>query len=69
MCSFQMCIIWFPDTIFLMYLNEVLPPDTSEVFLHGTIFDKTPFCVGERQRTCMLVNNECSSRYSRVGDF
>ena len=40
----------------------VLPPNAFEAFLHGTIFD-----VGENKG--MLVNNECSSWYNRVGDF
>ena len=31
------------------------------------IFDKAVFCLGERQG--MLVNNECTSWYNRVGDF
>ena len=36
-------------------------------FLHGSIFNITAVCLREKQR--MLVNNECSSRYSRVGNF
>ena len=49
----------------------VLPPDAFETFLHGSIFDKTAFRLLERQGTCtcLLVNNECSSWYNRVGDF
>ena len=37
-------------------------------FLRDSIFDKTAFCLGEKQG--MLVNNECSSWYNRVvGDL
>ena len=38
-------------------------------FLPGIIFDKTTFCLGEKQG--MLVNDECSSwcNRSRVGEF
>ena len=49
------------------YLKEVLPPDTYEAFLHGSNFDKAAFCLGEKQG--MLVNDESSFGYSRVGDF
>ena len=45
----------------------VLPPDAFETFLHGSILDKTAFCLGEKQG--MLVNDEYSSWYNRVGDF
>ena len=49
------------------YLKTVLPPDAFETFLCGSIFDKTAFCLGEKQG--MLVNDECSSWYNRVGNF
>ena len=43
--------------------------NSSEAFLHGSIVDKSAFCVGEKQG--MLANDECtcSSWYNRVGDF
>ena len=37
------------------------------MFCHGCISDKVVLCSGDKQG--MLVNNECSSWYSRVGDF
>ena len=36
-------------TIFWDYLKQVLPPDTFEAFLFASIFDKTAFCLGEKQ--------------------
>ena len=39
---------------------------TFETLLCGSIFDKTSFCLGEKEG--MLVNNECSAWYNRVGD-
>ena len=42
--------------IFGDFLKEVLFPDTFEAFLCGSIFDKTPFCLGEKQG--MLLNDE-----------
>ena len=56
-----------PKTNFLDYLKKVLPVDTFEAFLRGSIFNKTAFCSGEKQG--MLVNDECSSWYNKVGDF
>ena len=54
--------------VFLDYLKEVLPPDTFEAFLHGSIFDKTAVHLGEKQ--AMLVNNKCRLLwYNRVGIF
>ena len=38
-----------------------------ETFLLGSIFDKTVFCLGEKE--AMLVNDECSSWYNREGNF
>ena len=38
-----------------------------EAFLHGSIFDRTAFCFGEKQG--MLVNDECSRWCNRVGNF
>ena len=34
---------------FLDYLKTVLPPDAFEAFLHDSIFDESPFCLGERK--------------------
>ena len=51
---------------FLDYM--VLLPDAFETFLRGSIFDKTSFCLGEKEGTGMLIHNECSSWYNKVGD-
>ena len=37
------------------------------VHIHVHVFNKIVFCLGEKQ--CMLVNDECSSWYNRVGNF
>ena len=52
---------------FLDYLKTILPPDAFETFLRVSIFDKTAFCLGEEQG--MLIKDECSSWYNRVGNF
>ena len=52
---------------FLDCFKMVLPPNAFEAFIHGSIFDKTVFCLGEKQG--MLVSYEYSSWYNRVGDF
>ena len=52
---------------FLNYLKMVLPPDAFETLLCGSLFDKTAFCLGEKEG--MLVNVECSSWCNRVGYF
>ena len=49
------------------YMKQVLASEAFETFTHGSIFDKAVFCVGEKQG--MLVNDECSSWYDKVGDF
>ena len=64
---FRMCLIWFTATNFMDYLKEVLRPDTFKAAFQGSVFDKTAFHLGEKQG--MLVNNECSSWYNRVGNF
>ena len=46
----------FPENIFLDSLNKVLHLDTLEAFLHGSVFDKTAFCSGEKQG--VLVSDE-----------
>ena len=48
-------------------MKQVLTLKAFEAFTHGTIFDKAVFCWGEKQS--MLVNDECSSWYNKVGDF
>ena len=52
---------------FLDYTKQVLTSEVFEAFIHGRIFDKAVFCLGEKQGR--LVNDECSSRYNKVGDF
>ena len=55
------------DKIFFEYLRTVFLPNAFETFLHGNIFNKTDFCFGETEG--ILINDECSSWYNRVGDF
>ena len=45
----------------------MLLPDVFDEFILHSIFSKMVFCLGEKQG--MIVNNECSSWYNRVGDF
>ena len=52
---------------FLDYLRQVPTPSASEAFHHDSTFNKAVFCLGEKQGT--LVNNECSSWYTKLGDF
>ena len=52
---------------FLDYTKQILTPEAFEAFDHSSIFDKAVFCLGEKQD--MLVKDECSSWYNRVGDF
>ena len=52
---------------FVEYLKTVHPPYAFETFLHGNILDKTEFSLGEKEG--ILVNDECSPWYNRVGDF
>ena len=52
---------------FLDYLKKVLPPDAFKAFLWGSIFDKSAFCLGEKQD--LSINDECSSWYNGVGGF
>ena len=49
------------------YLKLVLPPDAFDPFLRSSNFDKGLFCL--RERKGLLVNDECSSWYSRIGEF
>ena len=46
---------------------QVFLPDPFKAFIHSGTFDKAVFCLGEKQD--MLVKDECSSWYNRVGDF
>ena len=39
----------------------------GEETFRGSIFGNTAFCLGEKQS--MLVNDECSSWYNRVGNY
>ena len=48
------------------HMKQVLTSEAFEAFIHGSIFDKAVFCLGEKQG--MLVNDECSSWYNKVGD-
>ena len=43
---------------FFEYLKTVLPPDAFETFLRGNMFDKTAFCLGEKEG--MLINKYSS---------
>ena len=52
---------------FFEYLKQVLSSETFGAFFGSSIFDKALFCLGEMKG--LLVNDECSSWYSRVGDF
>ena len=51
---------------FLDYLKkQIFPLIHSKLF--SRIFDKIVFCLGEKLGK--LVNDECSSRYNRAGNF
>ena len=41
--------------------------EAFQAFNDSSIFDKSVFCLGEKQE--MLMNDECSSYYNRVGDL
>ena len=60
------CASYDTQILILNYMKEVLPLNTFQAF-HGCLFDKTVFCLGEKQG--MFVNDEYSSWYSSVGDF
>ena len=51
---------------FLDYMKPVFTPETFKAFNHSSIFDKAVICLGEKQG--MLVNDEVTSQYERVGD-
>ena len=48
-------------------MKQVLTSEAFEAFIHGSMFDKAVFCLGGKLG--MLVNDECSSWYNKVGDF
>ena len=48
-------------------MKQILTLEAFKAFNHSSIFDKSVFCLGEKQGT--LINDECSSWYNRVGDF
>ena len=41
--------------------------DAFKTFICGSIFDRNALCLGEKEG--MLVDDECSSCYNRVGNF
>ena len=49
------------------YLKQILLPGEVEGFLLSSVLDKAVFCLGGKHG--MLVNDECSSWYYRVGNF
>ena len=51
---------------FFDYIKQILTPVAFKTFIHNSVFDKAVFCLGEKQG--MLVNDECSSWYNKVGD-
>ena len=51
---------------FLKGLSSALLPESFDVFLHSSAFDKVLFCLREKQG--MLAYDECRLWYSRVGD-
>ena len=53
--------------IFVDYLKQVLLPDAFEAFVCSSPFNKSVFCLGEKQG--MLLNDECSSWYNREGEY
>ena len=52
---------------FLDYMEQTLTLGAFKAFNHSRIFNKFVFCLGEEQG--MLINDECSSWYNRVGNF
>ena len=48
-------------------MKQILTLEALEAFNCSSIVDKTVFCLGEKQG--MVINDECSSWYNRVGDF
>ena len=62
-----MHIIRFPDTKFCGLYEAKSYFGSIQTFSYGRIFNKAAFCSREKQG--ILVDNECSLRYNRVGDF
>ena len=48
-------------------MKQVLTLEAFEAFIRGSIFNKAVLRLCEKQG--MLVNNECSSWYNKVGDL
>ena len=48
-------------------MKQILALEAFKAFNNSSIFDKAVFCLGEKQG--MLINDECSPCYNRVGDF
>ena len=56
------------ETKFLrLYEANPYSMEAFEAFNYSSVFDKAVFCLGEKQG--LLINDECSSWYNRVGDF
>ena len=55
------------DKIFFNCMKQILSPEAFEAFNYSNIFDKAVLCSGEKQG--MLIHNECSSWYNKVGGF
>ena len=49
------------------YMKQILSLQAFEAFNHSSMFDKAVFCLAEKQG--MMINDERSPWYSRVGDF
>ena len=57
--SSWVCIIQFSNGNFSHdYVRQVLILDAFKTFCHGSILDKTVFCLGGKQGTCMLLSDE-----------
>ena len=50
-------------------MKQILTLEAFKAFNYSSTFGKAVLCLGEKQGTCMLINDECSSRYNRVGNF
>ena len=60
-------IFWTQRQNFLDYMKQILTLEAFEAFNHSSIFDKAVFCLHDKQG--MLIKDECSSWYNKVGDF
>ena len=52
---------------FFDYKKQILTLEALKSFYYSSIFNKAVFCLGEKYD--MLINDECSSWYDRVGNF